>query len=266
MSLVILISEIDLQDVGTMTNNSILTQQRLRALIQTAKQSKQGVCPYAIQDFRKEDNLCEARFGENWLLELKKVQLMQPYKCITDLINHMVSATQKVMEGTKYEGKGLFFHDALSLMTAKETVRWMKETNVYKYWILPEQGCNDLVGNNKTCYSKRPVGNSPELMCLDMSLNKDVRESFRMHVSITQHLDKSNCQRFSGSSPQEIASSILRLTNPDTTGVVPTSKRIMEDVDCINYALKEIMRAKGAIVSGLCERNGDQKHVDTEDR
>ena len=204
-----LISEIDLQDVGTMTNDPNLTEHKIRGLVETAKQSKDGTCPYGIQDLRKEDNPYKTRFGENWLVELKKVQLMQPYMCITELIEHMVSATKKVMKGTKYEGKELFFHDALSLMTAKETVRWMKENDVYKYWILPELGCNDIVGHGKNCYAKRPVGNSPELMCLDMSLNKDVRESFRMHVSITQHLDKADCQRFSGSSPKEITSSIF---------------------------------------------------------
>lgn len=40
----------------------------------------------------------------------------------------------------------------------------------------------------------------------------------------------------------------------------------MEDVDRIDYVLKEIMRAKGAFVPGLCERNGHRNHVDTEDR
>ena len=72
----------------------------------------------------------------NWEQELKKVQLMQPYVCITDLVMHMVNATKKVMRGTKFEGRELFFHDALSLMTAKETVRWMKEktsTNIGSY-------------------------------------------------------------------------------------------------------------------------------------
>ena len=261
-----LISEVDLQDVESMTKDPNLTEQKLRGLLNTVRQSKKGSCPYQVRDLRKEDNPYYARYGENWRDEMKKVQFMQPYVCVTDLINHMVSATNQVMKGTKYEGKGLFFHDALSLITAKETVRWMKENDLYKYWIIPELGCNDVVGNNKNCYASRPVGNSPELMCLDMSLNKDVRESFRMHVSITQHLDSSHCQRFSGSSPNQIVSSIFRLTKPDETGVVPTSKRIMEDIDRLDYAMKEIMNAKGAIVPGLCERNGDRKHVDTEDR
>ena len=204
-----ILSEIDLQDVKSMMNDPNLTEQKLKGLVNTARQSKKGACPYQIRDLQKEDNPYMARFGENWLNEMKKVQFMQPYICVTELINHMVSATTKVMKGTKYEGKGLFFHDTLSLITAKETVRWMKENDVYKYWIIPELGCNDIVGMNKNCYAKRPVGNSPELMCLDMSLNKDVRKSFQMHVSIAQHLDVSDCQRFSGSSPNQIVSSIL---------------------------------------------------------
>ena len=52
-------------------------------------------------------------------------------------------------------------------MTLREKVRCMKKKDVYKHWILPELGCNDLVGENKKCYALWPVGNSPELMCLD---------------------------------------------------------------------------------------------------
>ena len=139
----------------------------------------------------------------NWEQELKKVQLMQPYVCITDLVMHMVNATKKVMRGTKFEGRELFFHDALSLMTTKETVSWMKEKNIYKHWILPELGCNDIIGG-KNCYANCPVGNSPELMCLDNSLNKDVREHFCRHVSCTQKLDRSDPRRFSNATPKEI--------------------------------------------------------------
>ena len=190
---------------------------------------------------------------------------MQPYICVTDLINHMITATKKVMKGTKYEGKELFFHDALSLMTAKQSVQWMKETNIYKHWILPELGCNDLVGEHKNCYANRPVGNSPELMCLDMSLNKDVRESFRMHVSINQKLDKEDPRQFSSLCPKDIVKGIYRLLAPNESGVVPTSTRIIQDVDRIEYSLKEIMKAKGHVVPGLCERNGHRKHVNSVD-
>ena len=47
----------------------------------------------------------------------------------------MVTATKKVMKETKYKDKELIFHNALSLMTAMETVRQMKEqiTNIESY-------------------------------------------------------------------------------------------------------------------------------------
>ena len=144
-------------------------------------------------------------------------------------------------------------------MTAKETVRWMKEKNIYKHWILPELGCNDIIGG-KNCYANRPVGNSPELMCLDNSLNKDVCECFRRHVSCTQKLDRSDPRRFSNATPKEIDQSIFRLVTPDESGVVPTSCRIIQDIDRVDYSLHEIMKAKGAVVPGLAERSGHRKN------
>ena len=70
-------------------------------------------------------------------------------------------------------GKGddfMFYHDALSIMTAKECREYMEEKGVLKHWILPELGLNDTFARFKGV----PLGNSPELMPLDASLNKDV--------------------------------------------------------------------------------------------
>ena len=190
-----------------MMSDPNLTKNKVRALVETARKSCKGTIPEII-DYGKAENPYKARFVQDWMAQLVKVQLMQPYICITELVDHMVSATKKVMRGTKYEGKELFFHDALSLMTARETVRWMKEKNIYKHWVVPVLGCNDQVGENKNCYANRPVGNSPELMCLDMSLNKDVQESLQMHVTMTQKLDKNDPRPFSNASPNEIVKSI----------------------------------------------------------
>ena len=61
-----------------------------------------------------------------------------------------------------------------------------------------------------------------------------------MHVSITQKLDKEDPRRFSSSCPKDIVKGIYRLLAPDESGVVPTSTRIIQDVDRIEYSLKEI--------------------------
>eukprot|EP00957_Ditylum_brightwellii_P192008 14617104-Ditylum_brightwellii.AAC.1 len=44
--------------------------------------------------------------------------------------------------GTKHTNDFFFYHGAFSLMTAKETLDWMREKEMLKHWILPEQNLN----------------------------------------------------------------------------------------------------------------------------
>ena len=73
------------------------------------------------------------------------------------------------MKGSVHEDNLFIVHDALVLMTAKETIQWMKKKNYYHRSLLPMNG---LQGG--TPYAGRPVGNSPEFMPLDNSLNRDI--------------------------------------------------------------------------------------------
>ena len=98
----------------------------------------------------------------------------------------MVLETKKTYENTKYKDCWMFYHDALSLMTAKECVAWMKEQYIdeektisyYDKWILPAHGLNDEYAR----FKDRPIGNSPEMMPLDNCLNKDLHECVARHV------------------------------------------------------------------------------------
>ena len=72
---------------------------------------------------------------------------MRKWISIRNLVIHMAVETDEMMKGTKFEGKGLFKHDALSLMTAKATRDWMRRTklncrSLYSRSLLPEQGLN----------------------------------------------------------------------------------------------------------------------------
>ena len=73
------------------------------------------------------------------------------------------------MKGSVHEDNFFIVHDDLVLMTAKETIQWMKEKNYYHRLLLPMNGLQD-----GTPYAGRPVGNSPEFMPLDNSLNRDI--------------------------------------------------------------------------------------------
>ena len=55
---------------------------------------------------------------------------------------------------------------------------------------------------------------------------------------------------------------MTRLVDPGPSGVVPTGKRIIQDVDRIDYAMHEIFKANGKVVPSLATRTGHRKHVD----
>ena len=75
----------------------------------------------------------------------------------------------------------------------------------YDKWITTVMGCNNKVGPKKTtAYAKRPVGNSPEIMPLDNSINQDVHESVRVHTVSTFYLPKDHQDKFSLSTPKSI--------------------------------------------------------------
>ena len=107
-------------------------------------------------------------------------------------------------------------------MTAASTVRWMKDTGIYKRWLIPQNGCNE-----GTVYKQRPVGNSPEFMPLDNSLNQDIQLSLSLHCAVTAHLPDDDPRKFSMRTPKTIQAGIQKIWG-EVEGV-PYSCRICKD-------------------------------------
>ena len=83
----------------------------------------------------------------------------------------------------------------------------MKEKKYYHSWLLPMNGLQD-----RTPYSGRPVGNSPEFIPLYNSLNRDILHCLRFHCVLRRFVldgegtDKEDRNiQFSFSTPKEIA-------------------------------------------------------------
>ena len=111
----------------------------------------------------------------------------------------MAVETDEVMKGTQFEGKGLFKHDAMSLMTATETREWMKVTfvngrSIYSRWLLPEAGLNDVIevedSKSTMRFANQPPGNVPRLMSLDECANKNLMDCVNRHISATKQMDR----------------------------------------------------------------------------
>ena len=89
-------------------------------------------------------------------------------------------------------------------MTADETIEWMKENNYFHHWLLPMN-----IFQDGTPYAGSPVGNSPEFMTLDNSLNIDILQSLRFHCVLSRFLldgegkdEEERNMRFSFSTPK----------------------------------------------------------------
>ena len=120
-----------------------------------------------------------------------------------------------LVQHTKTTG---FYHDALSQMTANKTVEWMKREGYYKRWLIPQKGCNA-----DTVYANRPVGNSPEFMPLDNSLNQDIQVSLSLHCAVSAHLPDDDSRKFSMRTPNTIVEAIGKIWG-EAEGNVPKSK------------------------------------------
>ena len=81
----------------------------------------------------------------------------------------MMKEEENLMKGSVQKDDFFIVHDTLVLMTAMETIEWMKEKNYLHRWLLHMNGLQD-----GTPYECPPVGNSPEFMPLDNNLNREI--------------------------------------------------------------------------------------------
>ena len=217
-------------------------------------------------NYLNSENPYEARYGENWRNEIKKVSRMKKWVCVTDLVMHIYETTQNIYKGTKYEDTFLFYHDALTQMTDKDCLNWMKKKGILNRWIRPVLGLNDEIivtdadGKVKksTRYKGRPVGDCPELMPLDNSLFRDLRTSVDQHVGITSMLPRDDKRRFSKATPKLIIETINRIWDPDN-GVSPRPDRIVQDIERLKENIAIVIEAEGAIVTDVVDRNGHRR-------
>ena len=72
--------------------------------------------------------------------KLKSSSSMSEFCYITDLTRFMMKEAEKMMKGSVHEDDLFIVHDALVLMTAKETIEWTKEKNCFHRWFLSMNG------------------------------------------------------------------------------------------------------------------------------
>jgi hypothetical protein len=71
-----------------------------------------------------------AKFGEDGRMrEIRKSVFLSSNVCITNIIEHIYKESELLFQGTIHQNNWWFWHNVLSLMTAKDTILWMKENS-----------------------------------------------------------------------------------------------------------------------------------------
>jgi len=210
-------------------------------------------------DHTREENPYLSRYGGEWKERIKQTHSMSPYVCVTDLILHMVRVCDDFFKDTIHRDSWVFYHDALTLMTARETKSWMESTGLLRRWLLPENNLHSD-DNSLSHYRNRPVGDSPELMPWDTSLNQDVHLSVERHIQATKDLLDEDAKKFSISTPKRGASAYIRVLQG-----CPSSKRIVQDTLKVRRSIDAIIHAEGIAVENLGNRSGIRKQLSQKD-
>jgi hypothetical protein len=93
----------------------------LAKLYKQASNCRDNDCPADI-DYRKAQNPYKEKYGNHhWKKKIRKSAAMRPFLCITELVKPVIGEGKQIFKGMTHENNWVFYHDALSLMTAKDT-------------------------------------------------------------------------------------------------------------------------------------------------
>ena len=181
---------------------------------------------------------------------MKLTTALKKLVCIHDIVNNIYLHSEKIFKGTKGEKSWMLYHDTLSLMTSEECKKYMQGRGILDRWILPELGHND-----GTPYANHPVRNSPEIMPLDCSLNKDIHKGMRRHFIYINKLDK-NDEKISINTQKQGVHAYRQLWDPKHLPEgIPSSAFIIQDINqIINENMMRIVMARGVFIPGLGTR------------
>ena len=90
------------------------------------------------------------------------------YMCVTEIMDHVCAATDEFHKGTRWEGKSIIYHDALSALG---------------YGPERQMLCRGLT-NWGTRYWMKLVGNRPEFMPLDTNIFAHLKNLVRKHCAM----------------------------------------------------------------------------------
>ena len=231
------------------TKTSVEVQLKAEAQAESAQ-----VGPPASVDHRESRNPYFSRYGKNrWKGEVEKHPKLRKVVNVRELVKHIYNTGKNYYEHTIFKDTWRFYHDALSLMTSKANMDWMKSQGYLDRWILP---LHDLTSDITHYRNPRPIGNHAGAMPWDSSCNKDLDDIVLRHVAATYRLPRDDPRKFSLATPKHVSSAYRRIyNNPpvqrDGEDLVPLGcggpppARLGQDIMKVPKYWRGVLEAKG---------------------
>jgi len=179
------------------------------------------------------------RYKDTWQDEVKKT-VNKDHCSIKELIDHMVSESNKLYKATKYENTFFIFHDALSTYFEFAAQQYINSIGFHNRIVRCYGDTNKDAGIKR--YQHKLVGDTPEFCPLDAHLFSDYKRSVAMHCSLTSVYPITDKQRFHFGTPKQVWSTLTRVWE-----VSPTPDRVKEDIMAMRGRIAKIIEHRGAL-------------------
>ena len=118
------------EEIDSLAERKGLTIYLLTTARGEANTAAPGKFESVVKDHKLAANPYHLLYEDDWESVINETTYMKNFVSIRDFAMHMTVESNRLMEGTMHEGEALFKRDALSLLTAEKTKKWMRETMV----------------------------------------------------------------------------------------------------------------------------------------
>ena len=189
----------------------------------------------------------EGKYKDDWRKYVINKIHTDGHICIIDLMNHVITESNKIYENTPLFLTFMIFHDGLSAWWEKEAQDYM-ESRGFKH----RQLMNTNEGNSTTRYNNKVVGDSPEICrALDSHGFAHLERSIKLQVAVTSSYAIDDPRRFKLGTPAEVFNTLKRCWT-----IAPTSDQIVEDIMGFDRILEKIIESEGCVIPDEFLRTG----------
>ena len=193
------------------------------------------------------------RYPLTWEAEVVKTLRTQGHICVTEVMDHVVRVSKAAYAGTPAYDRFLIYHDGLSQWYEKEAQEYLHRVHNFRDRQLR---CYGDTNKDNSYYRDKVVGDSPEITRgLDTHGFADLKLFVNRMVALSSMYPQEDHRRFNMGTPLEVERSLRRAWE-----MVPTSARIIEDIEAFPRVLRTILAARGCVVRDEFLRTGRRYH------